>query len=93
MHAAPGREVEEPQRAADDLPGNLRHVPEERGCGREQGGVQLGGREQAVLRRPLVLGQLVDEPDDGVDVALLDGPDRHPRECRLTWSRQRTSPW
>ena len=79
---------------ADTMPPAMRWFAA--GREREQGRVQLRRRQQAVLRGPLVVGQLVHETDDRLDVAVLDGPDQrsgHPSACRLTWSRHRRSPW
>jgi hypothetical protein len=72
VHPAPGGEVAEPQRAPHNLAGVLGDVTEQRGCGREQRGVQLIDRESAVLRGALVLGELVHQRDDRGDVLRPD---------------------
>ena len=80
--AVPGREVEEPQRAADDRRRPLR--PRGRTAparAPNSAVVQLLGGQVALVRRALVLGQLVHQPDHGVHIGLADTAhlaDRHP---------------
>ena len=73
MHPAPCGEVQEPQGAANDLAGQDGHVAKKGGPGAEKSGVQLRSREGALVGRPLVLGELVDQGHHGGDVRRLDG--------------------
>ncbi len=77
--AGPGGEVEEPDGHADDPPFLLGHVGEHGWGMAEEGDPELLGLDLHRIGRPLVLGQVADQLDQGLHVALDGRPDHQVR--------------
>src|SRR3954451_11193562 len=91
VRAAPGGEVEEPQRHTDDGAVLLRDVPEERGPLAEQRRLQLLLGQPDLVERLLVLGQLAHQPHHRRDVVRTDGPHAHVSTSRIRAGTSRPS--
>ena len=92
--AAPGGEVEEPQRHADDAALDLGDVAVQGGGVAEQAGGELLLGEPDLVQRLLVVGQLAHQPDHRGDVLRADRPHAHdgsdslPRDAPLLGRRR-----
>ena len=100
VHAVPRREVEEPHGDSDHSgphrPVLDRNVREHRRCRTEQPLVQLLDGDGALVRRALVVGKFVDQPDDDADVvrgrAANHALGPHVTFAQITWAFSCSNP-